>query len=92
MSILAIRKLVFGGMTAKEFAAIAGANQSTISRWEKGSIFPDIRALKKIRDEAIRRGLKWEDSFFFMTEEEVALRVKALLNDPGVGRTDTSLE
>ncbi len=46
-------------------AEIAGVAQSTVSRWENGEAVPDLAALRRIREEAARRGLMWHDSFFF---------------------------
>lgn len=59
-----IRKSVFR-VTQIEFAAIAGVPQSVISRWETGELHPRLPALERIRDEAQRRGLSWDDSWFF---------------------------
>jgi len=50
-------------------AEIAGTTQATISRWESDGLRPSLRQLKRIRTEARRRHLKWDDSWFF---EEVA--------------------
>lgn len=63
-----IRRNVFG-VTQTEFAAIAGVSQSLVSRWEKGDRKPSLPDLRRIRAEARRRGIKWNDSWFF---EEVA--------------------
>jgi len=63
-----IRRTVFK-VTQVEMAGIAGVRQATISRWEQDDCTPSLSALKRIRKEARRRGLKWNDSWFF---EEVA--------------------
>lgn len=51
--------------TQAAFAAIAGVTQATVSRWERGEFEPTREQLQRIRDEAIRRGLKWDDRMFF---------------------------
>lgn len=52
------------------FAVVAGVSQPTISRWEaadcKGSE-PSRDEMDNIRKEAIKRGLEWNDSWFFQT-------------------------
>jgi hypothetical protein len=59
-----IRKHVFG-VSQATMAAIAGASQGTISRWESGEHSPDSRALAAVRAEARRRGHDWDDRWFF---------------------------
>jgi transcriptional regulator with XRE-family HTH domain len=51
-----------------EMAEIAGVRQSTISRWENGLLVPEHTALKHIRNEAARRGIVWDDKWFFLEE------------------------
>lgn len=63
-----IRRAVFG-VTQTEFADIAGVSQPLVSRWEKGDRKPSLPDLRRIRAEALRRGIKWNDSWFF---EEIA--------------------
>lgn len=63
-----IRLKVFG-TTQVQMAAIAGVRQATISRWENDDCMPSLPAMKRIRAEARRRRIKWNDSWFF---EEVA--------------------
>jgi transcriptional regulator with XRE-family HTH domain len=58
-----IRQRVFG-LSQADFASVAGVAQPTVSRWEDGTP-PKISEMKRIRDEAIKRGLVWHDSFFF---------------------------
>ena len=53
-----------------EFAAIAGVSQATVSKWENDIHEPNLSALTRIRDEAAKRGLSFEDSVFF--EQRVA--------------------
>lgn len=38
------------GMTLKEFGQLFGANESIVSRWEKGSSIPKIERLKRIAE------------------------------------------
>lgn len=52
------------------FAGIAGVSQPTVSRWEQSEIptsEPNREAMSLIRSEAIRRGLEWNDSWFYQT-------------------------
>jgi transcriptional regulator with XRE-family HTH domain len=48
-----------------ELAAIAGVSQATVSRWETGELTPGYEELKRIREEAVRRGIAWDDALFF---------------------------
>ena len=48
-----------------EMAAIVGASQSTVSRWEAGEMNPDIAHMAAIRREASKRKIKWRDEWFF---------------------------
>lgn len=59
-----IRRDVFQ-VTQRAFAQIAGATQGTVSRWEAGEFEPSREQLSRIRDEALRRGIKWNDAWFF---------------------------
>lgn len=61
-----IRKNVFKVRQA-EFAAIAGVTQATVSRWEaeKTGAAPTLDELARIRDEAVRRRIRWADKLFF---------------------------
>lgn len=62
-----IRRGIFG-MHQTEFAGIAGVTQGTVSRWEKGEIPPRRDHMARIRVEAIRRGLDWDDAVFFQPD------------------------
>lgn len=59
-----IRTNVFR-ITQAEMAGIAATTQATVSRWESDELTPSIEHLRRIRDEAVRRGLLWEDAYFF---------------------------
>ncbi|CAH1657613.1 Transcriptional regulator with XRE-family HTH domain [Hyphomicrobiales bacterium] len=59
-----IRKSVFG-VSQAHFAAIAGVSQATVSRWERFEWEPNRDELARIREEAMRRGIKWSDALFF---------------------------
>ena len=59
-----IRKSVFG-LSQAELAAVVEVSQGTISKWERGDLDPSREELARIRDEARRRGLDWNDSWFF---------------------------
>lgn len=66
-----IRKLVLN-ITQNELAEIAGVSQATVSRWENGSLEPDRDQLSLIRQSAIQRNIKWDDSLFFLETESAA--------------------
>jgi transcriptional regulator with XRE-family HTH domain len=68
-----IRKNVFR-LRQQDFAAIAGVQQSTVSRWEKGEAAPSLDEMAAIRDAARARRLRWNDRLFFETpaKEETA--------------------
>lgn len=58
-----IRKNVLK-MKQHEFAAVAGVNQATVSRWEKGELVPSLSEMAAIRAQAQgKRG--WNDRLFF---------------------------
>lgn len=59
-----IRRHVFG-LSQALFAEIANVSQATVSRWEAGGLEPDREQMRSIRDEARRRGLPWQDDWFF---------------------------
>lgn len=59
-----IRKVVLG-VTQKQFAEIAGASQTAVSRWEDGCQVPSLDELAKIRKFAVDAGKPWDDSWFF---------------------------
>lgn len=72
--LLYIRREVFRVPQAA-MAAIAGVGQSTVSKWERGHLEPARNELERIRSEAIKRGLPWQDAWFFaapLTKPEVA--------------------
>lgn len=58
-----IRKNVFKA-TQQEFAEIAGVQQSTVHRWERG-VPPTLTEMNAIREAARARKLKWNDALFF---------------------------
>lgn len=58
-----IRKNVFR-LKQQEFAAIAGVQQSTVSRWERGEASPSLDEMAAIR-EAARGKRGWSDKLFF---------------------------
>jgi predicted transcriptional regulator len=65
-----IRKSVFG-LSQAELAAVAEVSQGTISKWERGDLDPSREEMGRIRAEAIKRGLDWNDSWFFENPAEV---------------------
>ncbi|MDR7037372.1 transcriptional regulator with XRE-family HTH domain [Methylobacterium sp. BE186] len=54
-------------ITQTQMAAIAGVGQSTVSKWERGSLEPSRDELARIRAEARRRRIKWRDEWFFVS-------------------------
>lgn len=50
------------GVTQEEMAKIAGVRQATISRWEAGLTDPSLRHMRRIRSEARKRRLAWDDA------------------------------
>ena len=62
-AIKCIRKNVFDA-TQQEFAAIAGVQQSTVSRWESG-VALTLDEMRRIRQAAFDRGIEWRDAWFF---------------------------
>lgn len=61
---LYIRTQVFG-VRQTEMGEIAGVSQGTVSKWETCLLAPDLAELERIRNEAARRNLAWDDSWFF---------------------------
>lgn len=59
-----IRKEVFG-LSQATFAAIVGVSQGTVSKWENGELAPNRDELTRIRNEARRRDIEWDDRWFF---------------------------
>lgn len=59
-----IRKKMFD-VSQSAFSEIAGTTQATVSRWEAGELEPGRDEMSKIRDEAAKRGLPWNDRLFF---------------------------
>lgn len=59
-----IRKDLFA-MSQAAFGELCGVTQATVSRWEDGILWPSLKELERIRAEAIRRGIEWDDSNFF---------------------------
>lgn len=53
------------GVSQPEMARIAGVNQSTVSRWESGTHTPLSTVFAKIRSEARKRAILWDDAWFF---------------------------
>lgn len=66
-----IRKSVLG-LSQAEMAAITAVSQGTVSKWENGELNPNRDEMARIRDEARRRGLAWEDAWFFEVPSEAA--------------------
>lgn len=78
--LLRIRVAVFRASQA-EMAATAGVEQGTWSRWERGLRQPTLDALTRVRNEAARRGLAWDDRWFF---EEAARAPEAIEPSPSI--------
>jgi hypothetical protein len=75
-----IRKNVFD-VSQAVFGEIAGTTQASVSRWETGELTPNHTEMSRIRGEAIRRGLTWDDRWFFepppLSEETVLTPFRA---------------
>lgn len=69
MGIRYIRKNILK-ISQKDLASIAGegTSQASVSRWETGELHPDRAQMANIRSEAERRGLPWNDEWFFTTD------------------------
>jgi transcriptional regulator with XRE-family HTH domain len=61
-----IRKNLFD-VSQAVFGEIAGTTQASVSRWETGEQTPSHTEMLRIREEAKRRGLDWNDLWFFET-------------------------
>lgn len=59
-------------LTQAELAKIANVSQGTVSKWENGELEPDRDELGRIREEARRRGVEWDDKLFFEAPGEAA--------------------
>lgn len=62
-----IRERVFK-LTQAPFAALAGVSQPTVSRWEEADCQgsePTREQMARIRAAAIKRGIEWDDRWFF---------------------------
>ncbi len=59
-----IRTKVFNAANQAEFAAEIEVSQSTVSRWENGAA-PSLHEMQKVRAAAVRRGIDWNDTWFF---------------------------
>lgn len=71
-----IRTSVFK-LKQSEFAEIADTTQATVSRWEAGELEPDRVQLAKIRVEAEKRQLPWNDEWFFVSDGQENVEVAA---------------
>lgn len=67
--ILHVRKVKLA-MSQAELAAVAGVSQGTVSKWESGSGSPSRDELARIREEAISKGIDWDDRWFFEAPAE----------------------
>lgn len=59
-----IRKTIFK-LSQAEFAKVAGVTQATVSRWESGELIPSHDEMARIREEAEKRNIPWNDAWFF---------------------------
>lgn len=57
-------------LTQEEFAELAGVSQANVSRWEAGGQL-SLESLRRLRRNALDRGLEWDDAWFL--EPEAAL-------------------
>ena len=65
MSTMKHVRTVVLGLSQTEFAEVTGVNQATVSRWDQDKAFPDLKAMRKIREFAKSRDIPWDDSVFF---------------------------
>lgn len=61
---LHVRKAVLG-ISQAEMARIALVSQGTVSKWEAGELEPNRDQLGLIRSDIQRRGIEWDDGWFF---------------------------
>jgi transcriptional regulator with XRE-family HTH domain len=59
-----IREKVLG-LTQAQLAELTGVSQGTVSRWEQGKLEPTRDELRKMREAAQRKGVAWDDAWFF---------------------------
>ena len=59
-----IRREVFK-ISQRAMAEIADVNQATVSRWEAKVAEPSRAEMRRIRDAARARRLRWHDKMFF---------------------------
>jgi len=59
-----IRKTVLE-LSQAEIAALVGVSQGTVSKWERGDLSPSLEEISVLRAEAHKRGLDWDDRWFF---------------------------
>lgn len=59
-----IRKTVLE-LSQAEIAALVGVSQGTVSKWENGELSPSLEEISALRAEAHKRGLAWDDRWFF---------------------------
>jgi transcriptional regulator with XRE-family HTH domain len=48
-----------------EFGNLVGASRSTVANWISGKTSPTFHHIQAARDEIIKRGLPWNDSWWF---------------------------
>lgn len=72
-----IRKSVLG-LSQAEVAALTGVTQATVSRWEKGELFPNLRELGVLRQAAREKDASFDDRLFF---DPPAVEATAALSD-----------
>jgi transcriptional regulator with XRE-family HTH domain len=65
-----IRESVFGISTQHEFAKLLRYEQATVSRFESGARRMSLDAQERIRALARRRGIRWDNNWFFEIPED----------------------
>jgi transcriptional regulator with XRE-family HTH domain len=53
-------------------AEMAGVSQGTVSHWENGKLSPSQLEMSRIRNEAQRKGIPWNDNWFFEVPQSAA--------------------
>ena len=61
-------KAIWDGLGVKtqvELAELAQCNQGVVSKWLSGRYQPDLHTLLRLRKNAIKRRLPWDDKWIF---------------------------
>ncbi|MDP3853170.1 helix-turn-helix domain-containing protein [Phenylobacterium sp.] len=70
-------------MTQDELATIGGVSRPRVSRYETQADTPTFPFMRRVREEALRRGLAFSGDWFF---EHPAARLGDAASDEGTGQ------